>query len=138
MKSQRGWVSLRTKKYVGYVILAKVIVLHITMYVFQANRTAYLVHRLLNVSDDLTLKKEVMIPALEVTYIYSNTDSWAAVYVSFCTAAIKQIFMGTNCVLVAQLIAQCCYICCLRRADSLAETDRCTGCSGLYSFLIRI
>jgi hypothetical protein len=52
-----------------------VIVLHIIMYLFQGNRTADLVHKLMNISDDPTLKEEVMTRTLILIHIYSNIDS---------------------------------------------------------------
>ena len=36
------------------------------MCLFQANRTADLVHKLMNISDDLTFKEEVMIRSVEI------------------------------------------------------------------------
>jgi hypothetical protein len=52
-----------------------VTVLHIAVYVFQANRTADLVHKLMNVSDDPTLKEEVMARTVEIIHIYGVTDN---------------------------------------------------------------
>jgi hypothetical protein len=41
------------------------------VYVFQANRTADLVHKLMNVSDDAALKEEVIARTVEIIHVYS-------------------------------------------------------------------
>jgi hypothetical protein len=42
------------------------IALHIVMCLFQANRTAHLVHKLMNIYDDPDLKEEVMVRNSEI------------------------------------------------------------------------
>jgi hypothetical protein len=42
------------------------------MRVFQANRTADLVHKLMNTSDDLTLKQEVMLRTADLVHKLMN------------------------------------------------------------------
>ena len=70
------------------------------MCLLQANRTADLVHKLMNIFDDPKLKQEVMIRTLENTiiHIYGNIAN-SGQYVSAVTVAA----IGTSTVCIAAL-----------------------------------
>jgi hypothetical protein len=63
------------------------------MCLFQANRTAYLVHKLINISDDPTLKEEVMVRTAGILY---NTAFVILLTVGQMVRAVNVSAIGTS------------------------------------------
>ena len=99
------------------------------MCLLQANRTADLVHKLMNISDDPKLKQEVMIRTLENTIIHiygniANSGQYVVllmlqllVQAQFVLQHWSSLFIGANCMFIVELILHS-----PRQVDCVAET----------------